>query len=640
MPAGRLVVSAAVILALWVLTRGYEGIRHDAELYVAQALARLRPEIFAEDLFFAFGSQADYTLFPRLHAFLIDRIGLAAADLCLVLSGQALWLAGAALLAGSLGRALHRSAAGWLMLVMIVGMPANYGSGAILTYGEGYVTPRLFAEGATLAAMAAMMSGRRALLLALLTMATVLHPLVGLQAAAVAIVYLALNDRRWALLLIAGGIALSALALAGVEPAARLLQTMTGNWGEIVRARSPYNFPTLWSAREWASVAFTFTALTAGSLAVGGARRRGLAAVAVVAAAGMVGAVAGDLTDNVLLIQLQGWRSMWLAHFLTYPALVLIALRLRHREAGPAILALFAAAWADTPFPVMRGMLCAVALALAWAEFRAQPVRISRGSRMMAFGCAAVAIGLWAVFHLWRLSAAWHVAPLLDRQPLAMALDNQLIAVLLTAFAISVLAWLGGPGIARRVSVAILSLALIVSAWDQRTPWRRSLAAPAALSDVADVVEAVPEDVAVFWPESPLATWVLLGRTSYVSRIQGAGVVYASQTALAYRQRMGRVGVFLPPWSSEHPDFGPECIDVPLGADALEALTDTCAAAPDLRYVILPGDDLAGDDRGAAVLAWTAAAPRTRFCHRDGVRETRTWQTYSLYDCRALTPSP
>ena len=642
MPAGRVLAGATVILALWVLTRGYEGIRHDAELYVAQALAHLHPEVFAQDLFFAFGSQADYTIFPRLHAYLIDRFDPAAADLCLLVSGQALWLVGAVVLVRSLGHALHRSAAGWLMIVLIIGMPATYGSGAILTYGEGYLTPRLFAEAATLLAMAALMSDRRTWLLAPLAVAIVLHPLVGLQTAAVALVFLALGDRRWVLLPIAGGIALVASALAGVEPSVRLMQAMDGDWGAMVRARSPYNFPTLWSAREWAGVAFALATVTAGSFAVGGMRRRGLAAAAIVAAVGMAGAVAGDVTDNVLLIQLQGWRSMWLVHLLAYPALVLIALRLRHRVAGPAILALFVAAWADTPFPLMRGLFCAMALGLAWAEISGRPIGFSRASRIMAFGCAAAAIGLWGFFHLWHLSSAWHVAPLLDRQPLAMALDNQAVTALLAAISIAALAWLYRGGVADRAAVAVLALALIVSAWDQRTDWRRLLAAPSAHPGVTEAVQAidaiVPEDAAVFWPESPLAAWTLLSRPSYVSRIQGAGVVYSSQTAQAYRQRMQRVAVFLPAWSSERPDHGPECSDVRLGSDARTAMIEICAAAPDLRYVILPGDGLTGDGRDLAAAQWTLSAPRTRFCHRDGVRDTRTWQAYALYDCRALTP--
>ncbi|UWU56157.1 hypothetical protein NDR96_14460 [Stenotrophomonas maltophilia] len=71
-------------LALVIYLRPYTGIRHDATLYLAQALRLLDPDIFNRDLFFVAGSQADFTLFPQLLASLLRHF--QPGDLFLVLS--------------------------------------------------------------------------------------------------------------------------------------------------------------------------------------------------------------------------------------------------------------------------------------------------------------------------------------------------------------------------------------------------------------------------------------------------------------------------------------------------------------------------------------------------------------------------
>jgi hypothetical protein len=60
------VTAALSLSAIWLLTHRYHGIHHDALFYAVQALAHAAPARFEHDLFFAFGSQDDYTLFtPR-----------------------------------------------------------------------------------------------------------------------------------------------------------------------------------------------------------------------------------------------------------------------------------------------------------------------------------------------------------------------------------------------------------------------------------------------------------------------------------------------------------------------------------------------------------------------------------------------
>ena len=75
---------AVVVLLLF---HPYRGILHDSTIYAGQALALLDPAPFAHDLFFAYGSQAQFSLFPSLVAHLVQTLGLGNAFLWLTLAG-------------------------------------------------------------------------------------------------------------------------------------------------------------------------------------------------------------------------------------------------------------------------------------------------------------------------------------------------------------------------------------------------------------------------------------------------------------------------------------------------------------------------------------------------------------------------
>src|SRR5712675_1108015 len=65
--------------ALWLLGRRYGGFIHDASIYVLQGLRVLDPASFAGDLFFAYGAQDAYTVFPQIYSLLIGAFGAGSA---------------------------------------------------------------------------------------------------------------------------------------------------------------------------------------------------------------------------------------------------------------------------------------------------------------------------------------------------------------------------------------------------------------------------------------------------------------------------------------------------------------------------------------------------------------------------------
>src|ERR1022692_3480545 len=81
-----------LLLLLFVNTiaQPYAGITHDARLYSAQVLNRVEGGSYADDLFFRYGSQDDYSLFSRLAAPLVQWFGLQAAFFGLYLLSKSL----------------------------------------------------------------------------------------------------------------------------------------------------------------------------------------------------------------------------------------------------------------------------------------------------------------------------------------------------------------------------------------------------------------------------------------------------------------------------------------------------------------------------------------------------------------------
>src|SRR5947207_3334034 len=58
----------ALLLALNALARPYVGLRHDSQMYCAQVLNRVEPGAYADDLFFRYGSQDQFSAFSALAA--------------------------------------------------------------------------------------------------------------------------------------------------------------------------------------------------------------------------------------------------------------------------------------------------------------------------------------------------------------------------------------------------------------------------------------------------------------------------------------------------------------------------------------------------------------------------------------------
>ncbi|MGC9370876.1 MAG: hypothetical protein ACP5DX_15160 [Paracoccaceae bacterium] len=586
----------ALLAALWLTVRPYYGIVHDARLYTAQALHRLGTAGLEGDLFFKYGSQDSFSAFSLLFAPAVAHWGPGTANLVFAMAGQAFWLAALGALALSLfGR-------GWLWLASMgaaIAMTRFYGWG-VMSYGEPFVTPRLFAEAMTLLALAATLRGRKVMGVALVCAAALLHPLMALPGLLV-ILALCLPVNRWTVLGAAAALCTAAaLALAGVEPFGRALQVYDDAWLAIVKDRTPHAFVADWSLRGLLLNGIPLLVLSLTSVS-GPPLYRRLARVVVLVAGGFVFVswLGGDILWNVLVLNLQLWRALWIFAVLGNLLAVQAVLRLPQDRRARAYLVLALAvnlveSWIGylPVFSACLGMVALVALAFEALTVR----RLGLGPRL-ALDLAAALLLVGLVLWLWVSRQGW----LEEGETLLLGLR-----LVLAMGALGLLLGWERARAKRPVLAALAPLVLLAGALgiaDQRSDWAKYVENGAA-PDPA--LSALVGDRATYWEQGAELLWFKLKRPSFYSCLQGAGIMFYRSTALEYARRREIVSQLntddFDPYGDRlcRPDAEPEAREAPTA----ERLAAVCRALHELDLIVLrrPVDGVAGTP-------WRAPAP-------------------------------
>jgi len=525
-----------VLLALWASTHRYRGLGGDAGLYAVQALARIRSGL-SHDLFLEYTSQEDFTVFSPLYAQCIALLGLHDAALTLTIIFKC-WFFGAA---WTLARCFAPRHVAFLAVAMLVVISGAYGAYGVFHFAEDWVTARSLAEALIITALAVYFRGSRTTGLLIAIVALPVHPLMALPG----VLVLASLRSSWivnvtgAAVVVAASLGVAFVA-AHLASNAHILTVMDTDWLTIVRERSQFLFPQLWSSGDWKLTARPFLSLMISWLAIGdGGARKLCVSTMIVGGTGLaVAFIAGLVGPVSLLLQGQAWRWVWVT---TFVSILLLAPTItsicRDQKVGFPCAVLIACAWT---LPWLDSVLCLPgALLLLLIRERLGPGNIVC-IRWVA-GAGAVLLSAWAIKYSWHLASP---------PPLAHGRWSLPIDLLREASGVPVLCvicvWPLIYCISRSQCVPGLFAicAVLFGLWILLLPGafydHEFDGTPAAIEEFTDWRDVIPTTSNVFVVpahNSASFAWFTLERPSYLTVDQSSGVVFSRATALEVRRR-------------------------------------------------------------------------------------------------------
>ena len=540
-----LLALASLSIALWILIHPYRGLEHDSVLYAVLALGRLHPAALGHDLFVRYGAQDHYTIFSPLFAAAIQAAGLERAAALLTFATYVAFFASVWLLA----RQLMSASEALLAVGLLVVVPSWYGSGSVFAYIEAFLTSRQPAEAFALAGIAAALYSRHVVAGACMVVALLLHPIIAAAGITLWIILFPGFARPRVAAIVIGilGIALIGASATGLGPFAHFDAT----WLNILRTRLAYLFPTRWSVTEWLNMGIRAAVLVVG---VGYTRneqiRRLCIATLITLSLGMVFAIVeSDWLHVIVAAQMQTWRWLWLLGVLSVLLAPSIAIDCwRSGGLGRAAALLLLSAWLarNDDFAILPMMLACVAAA------RPAALRDPRQAQLVLYGAymllaASLIILVGAVRETLPQLAVIRAGhrPYLVRieEAQALAYGGLLPAALLA------LVWWSTHHATRRSAILLAglgaSLLLWVLPYSVRT-WTHARYPEDRYQAFAPWRAAIPQSGEILWPDPPLATWFELGRASYWSLYQMAGMVFSRDVTMVSTSRENAVTPILP----------------------------------------------------------------------------------------------
>lgn len=531
-PVAGALLGIAIVLHL----SRYAGITHDSMLYFGQALMAQWPEIFGKDLFFLYGSQADYTLFPRLAGALFNwfpapLVFLWGTLVSLLLFACAGWYC--------LRAILPESERYWAWMGVLC-LPSRYAITSLFSYGEQFFTSRPIAETLCLFGIGLLARGHGMAAVGCAFLAGMFHPLQALASLLIVWPWLAMRDRRW-LHLAWLSLPVLFLAMCHIAPFSGLFQRIDPDWLQNIQGNTRQMFLTLWSASDFWNLGFDALILTCGWRVLRGPFGSWCAAALTGLILGLLcNLVMVDIMHLALPTGLQLWRVHWLAHWFAMAALALLLLRdARNGNWARALLLLLAAQLAWTMGIYTWGPL--FALYILWPRI----FREGRYSRLIPLLTVLFSLGIGLIFANY-LATDWTWFRLAHYRLDIYAIDRRIMAfpaITLGIPALGIYLWKKCPSNRRLILMfgALVPLLLIGAfRWDSR-PWiNRTFEQAAFQANIFGT--SIPEDAQVYWdPETFLGPWMVLKRASFYSGGQLGGGGFDRRTSIEGNRRASRM---------------------------------------------------------------------------------------------------
>ena len=554
------------VIAAHLLTRPYMGFYHDSLLYAAQALRHAGLAALDQDLFFRFGNQGTFVSFPALQGVLAAEIGPTRANWLLTGAAALLWLLGLAMLA----RTIYPERKRWLTAMMIAVLAgAGYGHAA-LSYGEGFVTSRPFAEAFGMMALAFALRDETRRGLIAVVLCGVLHPLVGLSVVGIWLVLAFVPSVRLFTLVLLGVFCLVALAQVGIEPASWLMQEHDPEWALLLRKYETLGFMTAWG---WLPLRLHALGVVILLLATRSADKliATVATATLLVAALLVGIslIGADILGNRLIAALQPWRVLsWVTLMGNLMALHLL-LSKPPRSAVFVILVIALAVSVTEHLveviPIFSTAMAPLVLIAHWTD---RPGAVWRWiNALLALLATLVVLGIGSFIYI-------------GQGPGQGASLMRIGTALLIGLTFAVRG--------RENTILLAGAALIAAAvqFDRRTPEMRFIESDTAMPQ--EITDRLAGET-VYWEDGLALMWLKLRQPQFYSCNQRAGTLFYRGQAIEHERR----GSLLAPLGTlDFTMWPPGSCPAPADPDAQgpagpEVVAGVCRAEPALDHLVL-----------------------------------------------------
>ncbi len=528
-----------LVASAWLATRAYGGIKHDARIYIGRAVADLDPNGVGRDPLFALDGQTHLSAYNYLTVPLVRHLGPSTAAAVLTYATLVIWLAAATWLASRMmpRRLLPAS------LICAATFPAVYGPFGIFSFAEAFAVPRGLAEAGVLAAIAALLSGRRLIACLLLLLALAFHAPTALVGTGIVFVLLALE---WPLLwLVFAGLCAGAAgaALLHVGPFSTLLQKYDPVWLAINRERNPFLFESMWPATAWSHAIVSGATLVVAAVLGRGLRRQVLVASLAVAAAGILAAyVFGELPSDILILQLQTWRALWLVKLLAIIMIPFCAVSLwsQKRMDSRLVVIFLACAWymADYAESAIALSLSALAL-LTYSRIGRDSVRpaLVWAAAFASLGLAIISASGDVIMEASLIAAARAAHAPLNVQDFSPLIPTLAFLAAGIAVAFSAALWTASAttkAIVLAVLVAVI-LPLNLFSFDRRDQIRRLIDTGAGRDSLVSGLGPTPNGIV--WVDDDIAPIFWAARPTWANELQGTTGAFSRLLAMKWDKR-------------------------------------------------------------------------------------------------------
>jgi hypothetical protein len=526
------IASALLFLFLTLFLRPYDGVRHDSILYFGQSLRVLLPSELNKDLFFAYGSQSQYTIFPQIIAKLLEFFHPGVVSM-----GGILVAFGFFLLASTLFSAVAVSKRLVVFSVVCVLIwPSAYGGFGVFRFQEPYLTGRSFSEPLVIFGLVFLITKRPWLAAAVLACAAAIHPLQALPGLILWWGWQVSSNRKWGFLPVLVAFALLILAVLNESLISGLFVRYDQEWLEIISDPNRNVYMLKWPPESWLWLIIDyFVLLAALPWLRDESRRYAKVLLSVSLGCFAFSIIFVDIFQFVWVAGVQPWRIHWILHWSAMIFAPIVAIELYKRGLHMKLFLFAATMLAAAPYGPLASTYAAVFLIPLYCFWENIEKRVGINYvRMLYAGITLALVGTYLRYLVYLIKVGEYGWSGAQWTNLLLGASHPMI---LTPIIVGGIWYWVKYERAKIYLLCGLFVCFVLSAtnWDRRTERMRLIESnPSTDSVFKYPIEA---GASIFWYGELLSPWMMLKRSSYWSDLQQAGLLFNRGTAIEARRR-------------------------------------------------------------------------------------------------------